>query len=396
MICLIGLGLLFLSTESVQAQVRPIIHSTGPMVNQRVVTRFTVTNYERIRKNQTNLSCVYMPECHPCEPGYETYGPDGAGYEEYVDETAIRGQCCSPCQSAYGPSCGLGFSSYLSCFSAGNFWFQNYGDFVTQQERNGLLGYHADSYGLNLGYDLLRSQQTVFGVAVGGNVSHARARRSHEKTETDSFLVALYGGTDCGIWNLLGSIGYVHAAIDSKRASLDDADQLLYGNHLGDTMFGSFEISNSTMQQSLGISPFLSYDFISMKENAWGESNRDADVDDPEDALSIRKRRSRSYLQTLGLRFERAYYEESGWLVQPSLSLGWLHDYGQRRITTVGFLDGAAYSYKGTVMNKNRFVMSLNVTASMGSRVTLFARYDGEYNNHYNAQTAQFGFGLGY
>ncbi len=111
--------------------------------------------------------------------------------------------------------------------------------------------------------------------------------------------------------------------------------------------------------------------------------------------MNYGKRRSTSYLQTLGVRYEKAYYEAGGWLVQSSLSIGWLHDYGQRRISTM-VLNDNPYQYKGTAMNKNRLAVSLGIAASLGNRSSLFARYDGEFNRRYNAQTAQLGFGLGY
>ena len=369
--------------QNVHAQ--PVILSTMPLVNQRVVTRFNLGNFERIRQNQYALSCLYMQDCYPAESEY--------GEGEHVDETTFRGQmgACSPCQ----PACSSGLYTAMPCYGGGSLWFQNYGDFVTQQARYpGLHGYHADSYGLSFGYDILTGYHSVFGVAVGGAFSDAKAKNADQKNETDSFLVALYGNTNVHTWNVVGSIGYVHSAFETHRSSYTEPGERLYSNHHGETMFGSFEISSAVFQQSLCMTPFLAYDFIRMKENGYDE--RWTTDDAPDDALKIGKRRSTSYLQTLGLRFERAYYENGGWLVQPSFSIGWLHDYGQRRIFTNAVLDGQRYKIKGTAMNKNRLVVSLGVTASMGNRTSLFARYDGEYNRRYNAQTVQFGFGLGY
>ena len=374
--------LTLLTTVTVSAQ-GPIIFSTMPMVNQRVVTRFNLANFERIRLSRSALSCQFMPEC---DPGCGDYGFEGDS--DYVDETTIRGQYASACQPACGPCMT---TAYMPCFGGGSFWFHNYGDFVTQQERYGLAGYHADSYGLSLGCDLWRTQASVFGVAAGGAFSEAKARQSDEKCDTDSFLVSLYGDTRIGVWNLAGSIGYVHSSFETNRSSWDDGEERLFSKHRGDTVFGSFEITSAVMQNAFSITPFLSYDFIKMKEKGYGE----VPTDTVDDVLTMNNRSSTSYLQTLGLRYEKAYYD-SGWLIQPSVSAGWLHDYGQRRITTRGVLDGDAFSYKGTVMGKNRFVMSLGVRASLDNRTSLFVRYDGEYNYHYNAQTVQFGFGLGY
>ncbi len=374
-----------LVSQAVMAQ-RPVIMSTMPLVNQRVVTRFNLGNFERMRQNQHALSCLYMQDCVP-EYDEESGVKNGAVAS---DEPVTRGQL-APCLPAYGY--GLLPFCISPCINPGGFWFENYGDFVTQQARYpGMQGFHADSYGLNFGYDMLKDSQSVFGVAVGGAFSETEALKTDQKSETESFLVSLYGGTKIFPWHVQGSLGYVNTDFETDRASAGGVARLL-GKHEGDTVFGSFEISRADLQQSCNMTPFLSYDFIRMEEDAFAE--RATAVAASGEALRYEKRKSTSYLQTLGVRYEKSYYEAGGWLVQSSMSAGWLHDYGQRRTATT-VLSGSPYRYRGTAMNKNRLAVGLGIAASLGDSISLFTRYDGEFNRHFNAQTAQFGFGLGY
>lgn len=384
---LLGLFALFSSpAEAANVTKLPAVVSSLPKVNERIVTRFSLTTFERMRHRQLSLGATFMPDSGS---GYGSgYGPAyGEEIHEgdiiYEGDVTYRGQSCG-CRNCRG---NLGLAG-LFCNTNGQLWFQNYGDFVTQQSRNGIPGYKADSYGFSFGYDFQSTPCSIWGVALGGSFSNARIRNTHQKMETDSFLVALYGARTNSVWNLMGTIGYIYSSFDAERQEMN-LENLLRSEHHGNTLFGSFEISTALFQDGLSVSPFLAYDIIGMRRKEFSEKSVFG--------WEIEKRTHWSYLQTLGLRFERSYYAQGGWLVNPSLSLGWLHDYGSRHIRMSGSAwDGDVYTFRSTPMNKNRFAVSLNVSASLQNHTTMFLRYDGEYNKHYNAQTIQFGFGFGY
>lgn len=329
-----------------------------PMSNQRTATRFNLSTFEHLRQHQRSL--------------YTSFCPEEPFYEEHDADSTIRGQyaaCdpCNPCMSIRG----------------GSLWFQNYGDFLSQQARNGNVGYRMKTYGFSFGYDAVTGPNSMLGVALGGSFTETTTKRQRHKGDTDSFLVALYGGTAYGCLDVLASFGYIHSSLDADQGGSASS------THHGDSLFGGFELSTLFQGATVGCTPFLSYDFIGTDENSLRERS--------EEERRYAKRDTTSYLQTLGLRFERAYFDACGWLVRPSLSVGWLHDYGKGRIRgSVRFPDGEQYTFSGMPMNKNRFVTSLNVSASLNHQTSLFVRYDGEFCRRFNAQTLHGGIGLLY
>ncbi len=403
-VILVGLFALFAAkTEAATHYVTrlPAVVSTLPKVSERIVTRFNQAAFERLRHRQLSLGATFMPSygassigggvvnggcsCGGNHGGEIFVNPVSEPVEGeiiYEDNTTFRGQ-------AYGQPCYLAPCRPCGLFTGnGSLWFQNYGDFVTQQNRNGFNGYKADSYGFSFGYDFGSTANSIWGIALGGACSDTRIRNTDQTMDTDSFLVVLYGARTNSVWNLMGSLGYIHSSFETQRREWNTQD-LLQAEHHGNTFFGSFELSTALFQDGLSVSPFFGLDIIGMRRKEFGESGLPN--------WEVEKRSHWSYLQSLGLRFERSYYATDGWLVNPSLSFAWLHDYGSRHITVRSTSTGSdSYTFKSTPVNKNRFAVSLNVSASLQNNMSLFVRYDGEFNRHYNAQTVHCGVGLAY
>ncbi|MGL4594947.1 MAG: autotransporter domain-containing protein, partial [Thermoguttaceae bacterium] len=102
-----------------------------------------------------------------------------------------------------------------------------------------------------------------------------------------------------------------------------------------------------------------------------------------------------AFMHTLGVRVERSYFDRSGWLVNPSFSIGWFHDYGsgEESVRVMNFA-GTQYTVRGASMNPNRLAIGLNVSVSCGPATSLFLRYDGDFCHEFQTNTIHGGFGL--
>jgi outer membrane autotransporter protein len=125
-------------------------------------------------------------------------------------------------------------------------------------------------------------------------------------------------------------------------------------------------------------------DFIFYNENDYTVTGNGS-------SMSVAPTNVFGYLQTFGTRMGTRWRHSNGWVFNPELMVGWVHDYGHGRIFTTGYYGGVPYTLIGPSRNQDRAHIGLGLNAEMSSRLSMFARYDGLLAACYNSQTLQAG-----
>ncbi|WP_226860139.1 autotransporter family protein [Desulfoluna spongiiphila] len=115
----------------------------------------------------------------------------------------------------------MGLNSGDEIVASGGLWYNASFTDADQDERDGVVGFDADTTGLSLGLDRQVGALTV-GVAVTQGKSEAEADDNSSEMDMDDHLLSLYGSYDGGIWFGEAVLSAGMGNVDSVRR-LDDA-----------------------------------------------------------------------------------------------------------------------------------------------------------------------------
>ena len=346
--------------EASFAQLDPVALSLGGQITQDAIARFNRMNFARLQRYQDANELQFT---------------SGNRY----DGITIRGQSRDVGTYDYGTVYGS---------DSGGLWLEMLGSFANQEDRNGTAGYSSDSIGFGVGLDSRLSRNIVTGLGFSGSFVQAEVKRGMGNITIDNYISSLYGSfTEGGLTiNLAG--GYAYSRLKTTRvASLIDG--YANGTRSANSGYGSLEINYRFGCPKRYFTPFYAMDFIAYREDAYTESGRLINM--RVDSLNVN-----GYLQTVGARLGTRWQHDNGWIFNPELTLGWIHDYGDGYITTAGqFVQGgSSFTVNGTSRNIDRALVSVGLSTIMSPNLTTFARYDGELTEKFNSQTVQAGFNL--
>lgn len=259
---------------------------------------------------------------------------------------------------------------------------------IDQKDADGIVGYYTSTYGYSLGMDRRIARRTIVGIGFGNSFADTTMNRGLGNAYTRSYLFSAYGGHREGSLQLSGGLGYVHSNLTSTRLA-PSIDGWARVKRNADTWFSSFEVANQFGSDASYLTPFVSYDFVNYREKGFSETGHLM-------GMTIDRRKVDAYVQTLGARMGTRYVNRHGSIVNPVLTLGWIHDYGKGATSTVGRFNeaGTPFTLVGTSRNKNRGLVGLHVNTVVNRGLSVFARYDGEFANKYHSQNFQAGMTL--
>jgi uncharacterized protein with beta-barrel porin domain len=342
------------------AQLDPVALSLGGRITHDAVSRFNRLNFARLQRYQDADRFQFVPL-------------------NRFEGMTVRGQ--SRNISAYG-----GKSVYGS--DSGGLWFESLGSIVNQDDRDGIAGYSSNTVGFGVGLDGRLSENFVAGFGFGGLFTQADVEHYLGRNSVDNYIVSLFGCLNEGGLTVSLAGGYACSSLKSTRmASLIDG--YAHGSRSANTTYGSVEISYRFGCSKRYFSPFYAMDFISYQEDAYEETGHLIN-------MQVDSRYVTGYLQTAGVRIGTRWQQDNGWVFNPELTLGWIHDYGDGSITTSGqFVQGGTpFTVIGTSRNKDRALVGFGLATIISPQFTTFARYDGELAEKFNNRTVQAGFNL--
>lgn len=267
-------------------------------------------------------------------------------------------------------------------------WAQAFGKSGTQDRRDGVDGYDADTYGLAVGVDY---ENALPNTAVGLAFSYANTDAESENanttdTDVDSYQISLYGDFDVTKQTYVtGTLAYANNNIDQVRhdvggvsglnASADyDSNQYIVYAEAGHKM----DVANKTTLTPSVLAHYQHISVDSYTETGAGGANLNVAGDD----LNVFE---------LGLGAELAWDLEAdgGEKVRPALNVGYRHDLvGDNVETTSTFTGGgASFQTQGVDPAQGTFNVGASLGVALQNNWELSADYDYEVKEDYDAHS---------
>ncbi len=262
-------------------------------------------------------------------------------------------------------------------------WMQGFGKKGTQDERDGIDGYDADTFGAAVGVD---TENVADDVVLGVSVSYANSDVSSDnvnrtKTDVDSYQVSLYGDYDIDqSMYVSGNIGYAWNNIDQIRHNVGGISGLTATADYDSNQFmASGEIGRDYAVGTAVITPSVGVDYQhiyvdSYTESGAGGANLNVDNDD----LNILE-------VGVGAKAKWNIPQADGSEVVPSLHAGVRHDViGDEVQSTSSFTGGgASFNSQGVDPAQTTFDVGGAMTLYTTDNWALTGSYDYEAKSDY-------------
>ncbi|WP_197685167.1 autotransporter outer membrane beta-barrel domain-containing protein [Herminiimonas arsenitoxidans] len=186
-------------------------------------------------------------------------------------------------QNRNSSSSGVTGLSGGDAFTNKNAWGKVFGSRAEQDNRSGVAGFTADTWGLALGSDAEVAPGARFGMAYGYAKTSVEGNTdlsgTSQRANIDSHVISAYGSKDIGgnrTFSFQGDIGLN----DSKSTRYIDfgglsrtarADYRTYSAHVGAAIAQAFELNEKTT-----LTPALRADYTWLKSQSYSESGADA------------------------------------------------------------------------------------------------------------------------
>lgn len=268
--------------------------------------------------------------------------------------------------------------------ASGRLWLQPFAATVDQDQRDGIDGYQADTYGVAVGADTdALFNNTVLGIAVSyGNTNADSDNANNTETDVDSYQVQVYADHDLGNRAFVeGSLGYGYNNIDRTRfnvvpgtnANADySSNQYIAAASIGQT------IAPSRSHPALEITPragvrYTHLDTDSFTETGAGGLNLAVDTQD-KDALEF----------AVGTEVAYNIATQNGTLT-PSAHVGYTYDaIGDDIQTSSNFTGGgASFNTDGADPAQSTFNVGAGLTYYSNANFDLSVNYDAQIKEDY-------------
>jgi outer membrane autotransporter protein len=269
-------------------------------------------------------------------------------------------------------------------------WGQAFAEMGTQDERDGVSGYDADTYGFVAGID---TETLADGWTVGLALAYADTEVDSDglgngKNEIDSYQVSLYGDYDLDDTTYVsGQLGYIWGDNDTTRNPGGVSTLTANGDYDSDTYTASLEVGRDyaysndlTITPSVGVN-YVHYSADSYTETGAGGANLavgDADLD----------------IFEIGLGVDASWKVQNadGSYLKPVLSAGVRHDLigDEYEVSNQfgGGTIGSSFKVEGFDPAQTTFDLGAGVTYFSTDNWEFSADYGYEFKSDYDAHSA--------
>ncbi len=284
--------------------------------------------------------------------------------------------------------------STVSGMSAGDLtsgvkvWAQGYGQTAQQDERDGVSGYQADTYGFVAGIDTeAMAENLTVGLAFAYADTEVDSDASDDaNTAIDTIQVSFYGDYDLSDHSYIsGQIGYMYADNETVRRNVGSVSGLnSSGDFESDAFLASAEYGYDfavdhgiTLTPKAGVN-YVHYSADSYTETGAGGASLTVTSDDM-DILEF----------GVGVDATTTHAFRDGSSIKPSLSAGVRYDViGDEFQATNQFAGGgAAFKVEGFDPAQTTFDLGAGVTYYSTDNWEFSAGYDFEYKSDYDSHT---------
>lgn len=267
-------------------------------------------------------------------------------------------------------------------------WVQGFGQSATQDERDGVSGYDADTFGIAAGID---TENLGNDVTLGLSVAYAQTdvesdSISNAETEVDSYQISLYGDYDVtDTVFVTGQLGYIWAENDTTRNPGGISSLTASGDYDSDTIIANVAVGRDylTGHGSLVVTPTVSANYMRYSadeytETGAGTANLIVDAEDLD-------------LFELGLSVDAKWTlkQNNGSVFKPAIGVGVRHDLiGDEFESTNQFTGGgSAFKVEGFDPAETTFDAGFGFDFETTSNWVFSADYNFEYKSDYDAHS---------
>lgn len=268
-----------------------------------------------------------------------------------------------------------------------NAWIQGFGSQGQQDERDGVSGYDADTYGFAVGFD---TQELAQDITVGLSFAYADTEVdsdaiSNANTEVDSYQISLYGDYDLNETVFVsGQLGYIWSDNDTTRNPGGLSALSAKGSYNADAFVAGLAVGRDyhTGHGTLVLTPKLSADYMHYSADSYTETGAGTAN------LSVDSESLNMFEIGLGVEAEWDIQNANGSHLMPSIGLGVRHDLiGDEFEATNKFANAGstAFKVKGFDPAQTTFDAGLGVKYITDTNWTLSAGYNFEFKSDYDS-----------
>lgn len=270
-------------------------------------------------------------------------------------------------------------------------WVQAFGQALDQDERGGIDGFDADTFGIAVGFDTEKlHKDVVVGVALAyANTDVNSENANRTDTDIDSYQIALYGDYDIDDRTYISaSLGYTFGENNSTRFDVGGVSGLNANADFNSDQFTAqikagrnyefADLKGVTLTPNV-LANYLYYDAESFTETGAGGANLTVD----NDAVQ-------QFELGVGLDAKKDYVLENGNTLTPEVSLGYRFDFVNDSVqATSSFIGGgSAFEVEGFRPAQSTFNLGLAASYETSENWDITLNYDYETRSDFNSHAA--------
>ncbi|MDR1494072.1 MAG: autotransporter outer membrane beta-barrel domain-containing protein [Planctomycetaceae bacterium] len=258
-------------------------------------------------------------------------------------------------------------------------WAVPYGNWAELQSDDAALGFYSNAFGFMAGFDRKWNQRIFWNWGAGGSWISANGTRNSGDKEIDAFKTKWEAVWNADEWRFKIGGGYGY---NSQKTLREDFSRTFCGRNHANQWGGFSEFQLNIGSGLFQMEPFVAVDYFNLSENGFTERQISGDGI----ARTSERTSKSSFNTTLGVRYR---WRQTGRLViwRPELSAAWSHEFHSDEIFRSSRLDPfpTLYTFSGNVQPRDRLIFSVGIIGNLGQSMDIFARYDADFVNDYNA-----------
>ncbi|MDQ0314452.1 S8 family serine peptidase [Amorphus orientalis] len=269
-----------------------------------------------------------------------------------------------------------------AAYGEGQAWVEAETTLTDVGASGGVSGYDARSTNVAFGVDHRVSARVALGFAAAYEYADVSSD-AHGAGDVTTYQAGLYGTFDAGVVALAARGGLSYGDLSTSRTTAlggygatASADGHGFGGFAEATAFRAFETPVVT------VTPSATLGYRAFGRDAMTESGSVFALSVPSETFSETQ-------TTLAVAFSRRFALGNGFVLEPVLSAGWRHDYGDVAQTSDLGILGASYDVAGADVGRDAFLGEVTLTALKGDRFALGASYQAELRDNLTAHTFQ-------
>jgi outer membrane autotransporter protein len=266
-------------------------------------------------------------------------------------------------------------------------WLKPFGSWARQDDRNGVAGFNADTYGLVLGGDSELSGTARAGAAFAYSHTKVDSNTGLQRSKVDTYQAIVYASRSLDAKTDIN----VQADIGMNR---NDADRDLRFAGISRTASASYNSWNTHLGAGIGrildlgakttFTPSVRADYMYIRDRAYTETGADALN------LQVRSKSTDELIFALDGKFNHALTESTS--LTANLGVGYDALASQSAITTSFVGGGAAFVTNGLEPSRWLARGGLGLSSTYANGLEVSVRYDLETRRSFSNQTASLKF----